>query len=123
MTPPPVASRDGSERWLTPGAVLGLILIVTPFPVSVNVPIFWTVVVVLGTSWMLHRTPRALWPKDWVVQKLVPSAFLTFVSAAFVSGIWMVLVEEPVLRRLGFAAVALAIFLGWRRNRRRATAA
>jgi hypothetical protein len=98
-----------------------VLLIITPFPVSVNVPIFWLVVPILGTSWLLDRTPPALRPKDWVRQKLAPSAFLMFIGTAFVSGMWMVMVEEPVLRRLGFAAVALGVFVGWRRSRRRST--
>jgi hypothetical protein len=56
-----------------------------------------------------------------VRQKLAPSAFLMFIATAFVSGVWMVIVEEPVLRRLGFAAVALGVFVGWNRSRRRPT--
>jgi serine/threonine-protein kinase len=121
-TPPPgTASRDTFERGLTVCALLGVLLIITPFPVSVNVPIFWLVVPILGTSWLVNRTPPALRPKDWVRQKLAPSAFLMFIGTAFVSGVWMVLVEEPALRRLGFAAVALGVFVGWNRSRRRPT--
>jgi hypothetical protein len=60
-----------------------------------------------------------------VRQKLAPSAFLMFIGTAFVSGMWMVtvmvMVEEPVLRRLGIAAVALGVFVGRRRSRRRST--
>ena len=119
LTPPPdSAARDAVERRLTLGALAGVLLIITPFPVSWNVPIFWSLVLALGTSWLLNRTPRAQRPKDWVVQKLVPSAFMIFIATAFVSGIWMVIVEEPVARRFGFAAIALGVFAGWKRSRR-----
>jgi serine/threonine protein kinase len=58
-TPPPgAASRGGFDQGLTICALLGVLLIVTPFPVSVNVPIFWLVVPILGTSWLVTGPRR-----------------------------------------------------------------